>query len=148
MYNHRDAIEMPETGLELKHFLTERSYPLVVPTLHHNGCVVPAVTFEDRGHEPVTVLGARMDEDLLRSRYSWLEWRARGPDDRPGIPIKWEIPLLIGSKSIPVLGETKWITIAPLATNRPWQPAQPVHIILRETRRGFHTSLGRVTPTP
>jgi hypothetical protein len=118
--------------------------------------VVPAVTIENDGHEPVTVIGGR-GEPFLRigadgifanaisptwmqsgrapqttspialskdptavrwtkissgSRYSWLEWRARCPDDRPEQdPMKWEIPLLIGGKSIPVSGETRWITI-------------------------------------
>jgi hypothetical protein len=48
------------------------------------------------------------------SRYTWLEWRARCPDDRvERTTMKWEIPMLIGGKPIPVLGETKWITITP-----------------------------------
>jgi hypothetical protein len=61
------------------------------------------------------------------SRYTWLEWRARCADDRPAhTPMRWEIPLIIDRRSIPVRGETEWITIAPrtganpiLATARP-----------------------------
>ena len=121
--------------------------------------VVPAVTIENGGHEPVTVIGDR-GEPFLRigadgifanaisptwmqsgrapqtsspialfkdrsnvrwtkissgSRYTWLEWRARCPDDRlERTPIKWEIPLLIGGKSVSVPGETRWIAIAPI----------------------------------
>ena len=120
--------------------------------------VVPAVTIENGGHEPVTVVGGRGepfirigsdgvfanalsptwmqsgrapettspitlsdDRSAVRwtkispgSRYTWLEWRARCPEDRPEhTPMKWGIPLLIGGKSIPVLGETRWIEIAP-----------------------------------
>ena len=53
-----------------------------------------------------------MDQDLSGSRYTWLEWRARCPDDRPErTPMKWEIPLLIGGKPVSVAGETRWITI-------------------------------------
>lgn len=126
--------------------------------------VVPAVTLENRGAEPVTVVGGR-GEPFLRigsdgvfantisptwmqsgrapqtaspielsndsstarwtrisagSRYTWLEWRARCSDNRiERAPVNWEIPLLIGSKSIPVLGETKWITIAPRIGDKP-----------------------------
>jgi hypothetical protein len=118
--------------------------------------VVPAVTIQNGGHEPVTVIGGR-GEPFLRigadgvfanalsptwmqsgrapqttspialsnsgsairwtkissgSRYTWLEWRARCPDERSEkTPMKWEIPLLIGDKSIPVLGQTQWRTI-------------------------------------
>jgi hypothetical protein len=118
--------------------------------------VVPAVTIENGGHEPVTVIGAR-GEPFLRigadgvfanalsptwmqsgrapqttspialsngnsairwtkissgSRYTWLEWRARCDDNRrERTPMKWEIPVLIGGKSIPVLGQTRWVTI-------------------------------------
>jgi hypothetical protein len=119
--------------------------------------VVPALTIDNGGHEPVTVIGGR-GEPFLRigsdgvfanansptwmqsgrapqtaspvalskdpavrwtkispgSRYTWLEWRARCADTRPEqSPMKWEIPLLIGNKTIPVLGETQWIAIAP-----------------------------------
>jgi hypothetical protein len=126
--------------------------------------VVPAVTIENDGHEPVTVIGGR-GESFLRigadgvfanalsptwmqsgrapqttspialskdpsavrwtkissgSRYSWLEWRARCPDDRPErTPMKWEIPLLIDGKSVSVLGQTQWITIAPRIGDKP-----------------------------
>lgn len=119
--------------------------------------VVPAVTIENGGHEPLIVVGSR-GEPFLRigsdgvfansfsptwmqsgrapqttspialsddrgaarwtkispgSRYTWLEWRARCPDNRAErTPMKWEIPLLIGHKSIPVLGETRWIESA------------------------------------
>ena len=46
------------------------------------------------------------------SRYTWLEWRTRCADDRPAhTPMRWEIPLVIDGKSIPVRGETEWITI-------------------------------------
>jgi hypothetical protein len=118
--------------------------------------VVPAVTIQNGGHEPVTVIGGR-GEPFLRigadgvfanalsptwmqsgrapqttspialsnsssairwtkissgSRYTWLEWRARCPDGRPEkTPMKWNIPLLIGDKSVSVLGRTDWITI-------------------------------------
>jgi hypothetical protein len=119
--------------------------------------VVPAVSVENRGQAPVTVIGAR-GEPFLRigsdgvfanansptwmqsgrapqtaspvslsndrtarwtkispgERYTWLEWRARCSDDRRArTPMLWEIPLLVGSKSIAVKGETRWITIAP-----------------------------------
>ena len=118
--------------------------------------VVPAVTVENRGQEPVTVIGAQ-GEHFLRigsdgvfanatsptwmqsgrapqtaspvslsdhtvrwtkispgSRYTWLEWRARCADERrERTPMRWEIPLLIGGKTIVVKGETRWITIAP-----------------------------------
>ena len=48
------------------------------------------------------------------SRYTWLEWRARCPDDRvERTTMKWEIPLLVGSEPIAVLGETRWIAIDP-----------------------------------
>jgi hypothetical protein len=51
------------------------------------------------------------------SRYTWLEWRARCPDDRlERTPLKWEIPLLIGGKPVPVAGETRWTTIGDKAT--------------------------------
>jgi hypothetical protein len=118
--------------------------------------VVPAVTIENGGHEPVTVIGGRgepflrigadgvfanansptwmqsgrapqttsavalsKDRSAVRwtkispgSRYTWLEWRARCPDDRSArTPMKWEIPLVIGGKPVPVAGETRWITI-------------------------------------
>ncbi len=118
--------------------------------------VVPAVTIQNGGHEPVTVIGGR-GEPFLRigadgvfanalsptwmqsgrapqttspialsnsssairwtkissgSRYTWLEWRARCSDGRPEkTPMKWNIPLLIGDKSVSVLGQTDWITI-------------------------------------
>jgi hypothetical protein len=53
------------------------------------------------------------------SRYTWLEWRARCADDRvEKTTMKWEIPLLIGRKPIPVLGETKWVTIAPRTADK------------------------------
>jgi hypothetical protein len=122
--------------------------------------VVPAVTIENGGHEPVTVVGARGepfirigadgvfanaisptwmqsgrapettspialsdDRNAVRwtkisagSRYTWLEWRARCPDNRPErTPMKWEIPLLVAGKSVTVRGETQWIKIAPRA---------------------------------
>jgi hypothetical protein len=126
--------------------------------------VVPAVTIENGGHEPVTVIGGR-GEPFLRigadgvfanaqsptwmqsgrapqttspialangssatrwtkissgSRYTWLEWRARCADARPEkTPMKWEIPLLIDGKSIPVLGETKWVSITPRIEDKP-----------------------------
>jgi len=118
--------------------------------------VVPAVTIENGGREPVTVIGAR-GEQFLRigadgvfanalsptwmqsgrapqttspialsngssamrwtkissgSRYTWLEWRARCPDDRlERTPMKWEVPLLIDGKSVAVRGQTRWVTI-------------------------------------
>ena len=118
--------------------------------------VVPAVTIENGGREPVTVIGGR-GEPFLRigadgvfanansptwmqsgrapqttspialskdpsavrwtkissgSRYTWLEWRARCPGDRPErTPMKWKIPMVIGGKPVPVVGETRWITI-------------------------------------
>jgi hypothetical protein len=54
------------------------------------------------------------------SRYTWLEWRARCADARPEkTPMKWEIPLLIDGKSIPVLGETKWVSITPRIEDKP-----------------------------
>jgi hypothetical protein len=54
------------------------------------------------------------------SRYTWLEWRARCADNRPEqTPMKWIIPMLIGAKSIPVLGETRWIAIAPRPVDKP-----------------------------
>jgi hypothetical protein len=53
------------------------------------------------------------------SRYTWLEWRARCADNRPKhTPMKWEIPMLIGAKSIPILGETRWIAIPSGAARR------------------------------
>jgi hypothetical protein len=126
--------------------------------------VVPAVTIENGGHEPVTVIGGRgepflrigpdgvfanansptwmqsgrapqttspialsKDRSAVRwtkissgSRYTWLEWRARCPDDRTErTPMKWKIPLLIGGESVPVPGETRWITIAPRLRDQP-----------------------------
>lgn len=124
--------------------------------------MVPAITIENRGREPVTVIGthgepflrigpdgvfanslsrtfmqsgrapqttlpvAASDEHAARwnkvspgSRYTWLEWRARCPDDRTErTPLKWEIPLLMGGKSIPVRGETRWIA-RPTPTFKP-----------------------------
>jgi hypothetical protein len=119
--------------------------------------VVPAVTVENRGNEPVTVIGAK-GEPFLRigsdgvfanaasptwmqsgrapqtaspvslsnnhtvrwtkvspgSRYTWLEWRARCADERrERTPVHWDIPLLVGRKTIAVKGETRWITISP-----------------------------------
>ena len=54
------------------------------------------------------------------SRYTWLEWRARCGDNRSDrTPMKWEIPLLIDGKSIAVLGETRWIAIAPRLSDQP-----------------------------
>ena len=48
------------------------------------------------------------------SRYTWLEWWARCPDDRTDrTPMKWKISLQVGERSIPVLGETRWIALAP-----------------------------------
>jgi hypothetical protein len=48
------------------------------------------------------------------SRYTWLEWRARCSADRPEhTPMRWQIPLIIDAKSIPVRGETDWITLTP-----------------------------------
>jgi hypothetical protein len=118
--------------------------------------VVPAVTIENGGHEPVTVIGGRgepflrigadgvfanansptwmqsgrapqttspiafsKDQSVVRwtkvssgSRYTWLEWRARCADDRlEQTQLKWKIPMLIGTKSVSVAGETRWITI-------------------------------------
>jgi len=126
--------------------------------------VVPAVTIQNGGHEPVTVIGGR-GEPFLRigadgvfanalsptwmqsgrapqtaspialsnsgtairwtkissgSRYTWLEWRARCSDERSErTPMKWKIPLLIGDKSVSVLGQTQWITIAPRIGDKP-----------------------------
>ncbi len=54
------------------------------------------------------------------SRYTWLEWRVRCAADRPThTPMRWEIPLIIDGKSIPVRGETEWITIAPRTGAKP-----------------------------
>jgi hypothetical protein len=53
-------------------------------------------------------------------RYTWLEWRARCAEDRPAhTPMRWEIPLLIDGKSIPVRGETNWITTTPRTGAKP-----------------------------
>lgn len=57
---------------------------------------------------------ARWTKISAGSRYTWLEWRARCPDDRiDRTPMKWKIPLLVDGKPVPILGETRWIAIAP-----------------------------------
>jgi hypothetical protein len=118
---------------------------------------VPALTIDNGGDEPVTIIGSH-GEKFLRigpdgvfanalsptwlqsgrapetaspsvpargrqavrwtkistgSRYTWLEWRARGPDDRAGrMAMPWRIPLLIGDKPVPLRGESDWIEMA------------------------------------
>jgi hypothetical protein len=126
--------------------------------------VVPAVTIENGGHEPVTVIGSRgepflrigpdgvfanamsptwmqsgrapettspialsNDRNIVKwtkispgSRYTWLEWRARCANDRHDrTPMRWQIPLLIDNKSLPIRGETKWITLTPHPATTP-----------------------------
>jgi hypothetical protein len=54
------------------------------------------------------------------TRYTWLEWRARCSDDRPAhTPMPWQIPLIIDGKSIPLRGETNWITPPPRTGAKP-----------------------------
>jgi hypothetical protein len=62
-------------------------------------------------NDPIAVRWTKISSG---SRYTWLEWRARCADDRTErTPMTWVIPLVIGGKSIPVLGETRWIAINP-----------------------------------
>jgi hypothetical protein len=57
---------------------------------------------------------ARWTKISTGSRYTWLEWRARCPDNRTDrTPMEWKIPLLVDGKPVAILGETRWITIAP-----------------------------------
>jgi hypothetical protein len=63
---------------------------------------------------------ARWTKVSAGSRYTWLEWRARCPDNRlERTPMKWNIPMLIDGKSIAVQGETRWIAIAPRLSDQP-----------------------------
>jgi len=63
---------------------------------------------------------ARWTKVSAGSRYTWLEWRARCPDDRlERTPMKWNIPILMDGKSIAVRGETRWIAIAPRLGDQP-----------------------------
>lgn len=63
---------------------------------------------------------ARWTKISAGSRYTWLEWRARCPDDRiDRTPMKWKIPLLVDGKPVAIGGETRWITIAPPTVDHP-----------------------------